>query len=246
MHFHTPLEAFKIDDFGIIGNMLCGFVVETSSYSLMLLTFFISLLIVGGFCWNHYLVQSIFFYLMLISYIINQIRSSHLNYVPSAVLLLVFLLFFNLIGLYPYSYTFTASLIVNLFLTFGIVCGLLLLGLSLFSQRFLLSFIPGNVPVVILPLLFVIEVLSFIMRVFSMSIRLFSNMVAGHSLLHLLEEFGKYCLFISKGKTLLIFLSLLILSLGYIWVLFEIFVALLQAYVFVLLYLLYISEIRVG
>jgi len=89
------LEAFKIDDFAIIVNMLCNFVIKISSHWLILLAFFILLLITKGFCRSYYSIQIIFVYFVLVGYIINQVCFSLLNYMFSAILLLSFNLISN-------------------------------------------------------------------------------------------------------------------------------------------------------
>jgi len=115
--------------------------------------------------------------------------------------------------------------------------------ISIDGKKFLHRFMPKNVPAVAVFLLLPIELISFFMRIFSMSIRLFANMVAGHSLMHLLDQLFSYILSLVVGNVLLLLIGFITFLLTYIWFAFEIFVAVLQAYVFTLLYLLYLQEI---
>lgn len=97
-------------------------------------------------------------------------------------------------------------------------------------------FVPSNVPLILLPFLVVIEVISHIAKIFSLAIRLFANMMSGHVLLHILTGFF---LEISKKNYLfIIFPTLLIMSI----VLLEYGITFLQAYVFVTLMAIYFEE----
>jgi len=157
-----------------------------------------------------------------------------------------FILIANLLGLIPGSYCITAQFIITFFLSALVFFACVFLSAYWGGKDFLLHFIPGNVPGFLKPFLAIIEVISFISRLFSLAIRLFANLVAGHSLLHILAEsnikIGK-----SLGVTdiLLLFLLLFPLVLTIAIYGLETGIAFLQAYVFVVLSLIYLREVEV-
>ena len=104
--------------------------------------------------------------------------------------LFLFLLISNLIGMIPFSYTVTSSLVLTFFLSFSFFLGINLLGFYHNKISFFKTFLPGGTPVFIAPLLILIEVVSYFSRVFSLAIRLFANMMSGHALLKILIGFS--------------------------------------------------------
>jgi F-type H+-transporting ATPase subunit a len=94
-------------------------------------------------------------------------------------------------------------------------------------------FLPSGVPLFMAPIIFIIELISFLIRPLTLSVRLFANMVAGHVLLKVIAGF-----IISLGVifgTLPFLFSIVMTG-------FELFVAILQAYIFSVLVCAYISE----
>jgi F-type H+-transporting ATPase subunit a len=88
-----------------------------------------------------------------------------------------------------YSFTITSALIVTFFLSSNFFIGANIYGFLLNSSNYFNLFIPKGVPKVILPILFLIEVVSNISRVVSLAVRLFANMMSGHALLKILLSF---------------------------------------------------------
>lgn len=93
---------------------------------------------------------------------------------------------------------------------------------------------------VIVPFLIMIELLSYVARYFSLGLRLFANMMAGHSLMVILSKF--FLGFFDKFVNILDFVLILLLLVMLGIVLLEVGVSFLQAYVFVLLISIYMSE----
>lgn len=104
--------------------------------------------------------------------------------------LFLFLLFSNLVGMIPFSYTITSSLILTFFLSSGFFIGLNLIGFFHNKSSIFKTFLPGGSPILIAPLLILIEIISYFSRIFSLSIRLFANMMSGHALLKILIGFS--------------------------------------------------------
>jgi F-type H+-transporting ATPase subunit a len=147
--------------------------------------------------------------------------------------LFLFILFMNLVGMLPYSFTPTSHIIVTIGMAALVFVGVTLIGIIKKGPiGFLKGFIPPGLPVWMGPLLLVIEMVSYLVRPFSLSIRLAANMFAGHTLMKVIAGFvlplGVFGL---APALFLVGLTAL-----------EIFVAILQAYVFALLSSLYLGE----
>jgi F-type H+-transporting ATPase subunit a len=103
-------------------------------------------------------------------------------------------------------------------------------------MQFFRIFLPRGIPQWLVPLLVVIEILSFLIRPMSLAIRLFANMLAGHILLFIIATAS---LVLAKSVFLLGFLPF---SFILIFLVLEIGIAFLQAYVFTVLSSIYINE----
>jgi len=180
---------------------------------------------------------------MSYEFVAHTVRSTTGNegmkFFPFVFTLFMFVLFANVIGLIPYSFTVTSQLIVTAalsLLVFFIVVGY---GFWHNGLHFLNLFVPKGVPKLILPAIVVIEVLSFVSRPVSHSVRLFANMLAGHITLQVLAGFiimlagaGVLGIF---GATLPFIMVVLLSAL-------EVLVAFLQAYVFAILTCIYLND----
>lgn len=153
-------------------------------------------------------------------------------YLPFVFSLFTFILLGNLLGLVPYSFTFTSHIIVTFALAAVVFIGVTIIGIAKHGFRFLSLFVPHGVPPVLLLLLVPIEVLSYFIRPFTLSIRLFANMMAGHTMLVIFAGF----------VTALGLAGVLPLAVDVALVLLEVLVAVLQAYVFAILTCLYLAD----
>lgn len=168
------------------------------------------------------------------------------KYLPYVFSLFMFILFANLLGLMPlgvigvHPFTFTSHFTVTgvlALLSFSIV---LIVGFAKHGLKFFTLFVPEGTPVLMIPIIFPIELISFLVRPFSLALRLFVAMMAGHLLLKVLSSFV-----IDGGNAGLLWggvvaLPAFILMVGISAL--EILVAGIQAYVFALLTSLYISD----
>jgi F-type H+-transporting ATPase subunit a len=146
--------------------------------------------------------------------------------------LFLFILFSNLLGLIPYSFTVTSHIIVTFALAAVVFIGVTIVGIVRHGFHFLRLFVPEGVPVVLLFLLVPIELLSYFIRPFTLSIRLFANMLAGHTMLAIFGGFAA-----SVGLLAFFPLAINIALVGL-----ELLVAALQAYVFAILTCLYLRD----
>jgi F-type H+-transporting ATPase subunit a len=144
----------------------------------------------------------------------------------------MFILFGNLLGLIPFSFTFTGQIIVTFALAVVVCVGATLVGVIKHGFRFLSFFVPHGVPFVLLIILVPIEILSYCIRPFTLAIRLFANMMAGHTMLAIFAGFV-----LSMG-----IFGILPLGVDVLLFFLEVLVAVLQAYVFAILAALYLRD----
>ena len=154
------------------------------------------------------------------------------RYFPLVFTLFMFILFGNLLGMVPYSFTFTSHIIVTFALALMVFIGVTILGFVKHGVRFFSFFVPPGVSVLLWPLMIPIEIISYLSRPISLSVRLFANMLAGHTLL---KVFAGFVTALGVAGVLpLVFVAALT---GL-----ELVIAILQAYVFAILTCLYISD----
>ena len=154
-------------------------------------------------------------------------------YFPFIFSLFIFVLFCNMVGMLPYSFTVTSHIIVTLAFAMFIFIGVTILGFVIHGFKYLKIFVPSGVPAVLLPIIMIIEIISYLSRPVSLSVRLFANMMAGHTML---KVFGGFV--ISLGLVagwLPLTFSVALTGL-------EILVAFLQAYVFAILTCIYLND----
>jgi len=154
------------------------------------------------------------------------------KFFPFIFTLFMFILFGNLLGLLPYSFTFTSHIIVTAVLALFMFIGVTLVGLAKHGLHFFSFFVPSGVPKFMIPIMIPIEVISYLSRPVSLSIRLFANMMAGHTMMKVFAGFV-FALGVAGVAPLLMNVALT----G-----FEVLVAFLQAYVFTVLTCLYLND----
>nr|UAA82773.1 ATP synthase F0 subunit 6 [Seira dowlingi] len=148
--------------------------------------------------------------------------------------LLIFILFNNFLGLFPYIFTSSSHITMSLTLALPLWLSFMLFGWIKQTLYMFAHLVPQSTPTLLMPFMVLIESISNIIRPLTLSVRLMANMVAGHLLMTLL---GNQTATASNIILLsLIFTQILLLTL-------ESAVALIQAYVFAVLTTLYSSEI---
>ena len=180
---------------------------------------------------------------MSYEFVADTVRSTAGNegmrFFPFVFSLFMFVLFANLLGLLPFSYTVTSQIIVTFALAALVM--LIVIGYGLFRHgtHFLGLFAPSGVAKPILPFIVLIEVISFLSRPISLSVRLFANMLAGHITL---KVFGGFIVLLLGSGTA----AALIAPLPFVGIIlltaFELLVAALQAYVFAILTCVYLND----
>nr|AAQ05113.1 ATPase subunit 6 [Spizelloides arborea] len=150
--------------------------------------------------------------------------------------LMIFLLLINLLGLLPYTFTPTTQLSMNLALAFPLWLATLLTGLRNQPSASLAHLLPEGTPTLLIPALILIETTSLLIRPLALGVRLTANLTAGHLLIQLISTATTALFSTMPLISLLTFLVLFLLTI------LEVAVAMIQAYVFVLLLSLYLQE----
>lgn len=165
--------------------------------------------------------------------ILDTMGKDGLKFFPLIATLFLFILFCNLIGLIPGSYTVTSQIVVTAVFACTVYALSLLMGFLLHGGRFLGILVPPGTPGWLLPLMIPIELISQLARPISLAVRLFANMTAGHVILGVL--FG---LAVSGG--------LLIGWLPFAFTIamngLEVGIAFIQAYIFTVLTCVYLGD----
>nr|YP_004733425.1 ATP synthase F0 subunit 6 [Nycticorax nycticorax]AEI26077.1 ATP synthase F0 subunit 6 [Nycticorax nycticorax] len=150
--------------------------------------------------------------------------------------LMMLLLTVNLLGLLPYTFTPTTQLSMNMALAFPPLTRHLLTGLRNQPTMSLGHLLPEGTPTPLIPALIMIETVSLLIRPLALGVRLTANLTAGHLLIQLISTATTALLPIMPTVSILTTVILLLLTI------LEVAVAMIQAYVFVLLLSLYLQE----
>lgn len=145
----------------------------------------------------------------------------------------------NLLGLVPGAFTFTSHLAVTAALALIVFFVVLVMGFIRHGMHFLSLFAPPGVPMLIMPLIIPIEIVSFLSRPLTHALRLFINMMAGHMIL---KVFAGFSVAMVSAGVLGAVGSMIPMLVNSAIVGFEIFIALVQAYVFALLTCIYLKD----
>ena len=170
-------------------------------------------------------------------FVANMIRdnvgTAGMQYFPFIFSLFMFILFCNLIGMIPFTFTVTSHIIVTFAMALVVFVGVTIIGFARHGLGYLKLFVPAGVPMALLPLLVVIEVLSYLIRPISLSVRLFANMTAGHTMLKVFGGFVVMLGILGGWAPLAFVVALTGLEFG---------IAVLQAYVFTILTCIYLND----
>jgi F-type H+-transporting ATPase subunit a len=161
-----------------------------------------------------------------------------MKYFPLVFTIFMFTFVANMIGLIPGVFTVTSQIVVTAALAALVFVTVLVVGFSKHGLKFLRLFVPQGIPVLLLPLIVPIEIISFLSRPVSHSVRLFANMLAGHVTL---KVFGGFIVMMLGAGVYSVFSPLPFLMAVAMTAL-ETLVAFLQAYVFTMLTCMYLND----
>jgi F-type H+-transporting ATPase subunit a len=168
------------------------------------------------------------------------------KYVPYIFSLFMFILFANMLGMLPtalvgvHAFTVTSHLTVTAILAMATFLIVLVVGFGTHGIKFFGLFVPHGTPLVMIPIIFVIELISFLVRPFSLAVRLFVAMTAGHVLLKVLAGFVINAGAAGAATAAFVSVPSFILMIGIS--LLEVLIAFIQAYVFALLASSYLND----
>lgn len=160
------------------------------------------------------------------------------KYFPYIFTVFLFILFANFLGLLPGSFTTTSHIAVTAILGFGVFFFVTILGFVLNGAHFLGLFWMSDAPLILRPIIAVIELISYFVRPVSHSIRLAGNIMAGHAVMKVFAAFAPMILISSIGYLVT---PVSVLAITAIYAL-EVLVAFIQAYVFTILTCVYLKD----
>lgn len=155
------------------------------------------------------------------------------RYLPFVMSFFMLIAMGNLLGMVPYTFTFTSHIIVTFAMAAMVFIVITLIGFKHHGVGYLKIFLPEGAPMFLAPVLIPIELISYLSRPISLSVRLFANIMAGHIVLKIFAGF-----IISLG----IVGGIIPLGMTVLLTFFEVFVALVQAYIFSILTCVYLND----
>jgi len=237
---HTPLSQFEIKKiFDLhIGGLDISFT-NSSLYMVLVTIFAITFMMIAtskkSLIPNRLQTIAELFYNFIIDMVRSSIGNEGNKFFPLIFSLFIFILLCNVIGMTPYSFTVTSHLIVTFALSMIAFFTITIFSISRNGFKgFFHMFLPSGVPLIMAPMIFLIEFFSYLIRPITLSVRLFANIVAGHVLLKVVAGFI-ISLGLSFGFAPMLFA---VLMTG-----FELFVAALQSYIFAVLVCSYLGDV---
>ena len=242
--WYSPLEQFKIVVVQPLSFLGLDLSITNSTVYLLLATLFVYVIFKRGTQLGRLIPDGMqrlaeLMYIFINNLVKQQAGIRGLEYFPLLLTLFYMILFLNLIGLTPFGFTCTSQICYTFTLGFSFFIGIVIIGVMVHKAKFLSLFVP-DITGPILPVIVAIEVFSYLIRPVSLSVRLFANMLAGHSLLHILSSFGMSMLKVDVLVALLMagpIIAICVLELG---------IAFIQAYVFIVLVCIYMKESYYG
>ncbi len=245
----NPLEQFEIVEVARISLLGFNLIISNMALFAFVVLTLLTLAIVaispgygklgrtGG---SDYRLSADSLYGFIIKMVQSQLGESGGKMIPFILTLFLVLLVCNTSGLVPYSFTVTAQFVISLASSSALMIAITAIGVQNHGFLFMSLFVPSGTPLPLVPLLVVIETVSYVARAISLGVRLSANLIAGHILLKIIATFT-LAIFMS-GSALSVILAPVPLIFLILLVSLELGVALLQAYVFVLLTINYMSD----
>ncbi|WP_341748550.1 F0F1 ATP synthase subunit A [Candidatus Tisiphia endosymbiont of Sialis lutaria] len=235
---HSPLDQFAIKK--IVEINLFGFDISFTNSSLymvlagvIVLSYFYLALKAEKIIPSRLQLSAEIIYDIITVTLSQNVGEKGRKFIPLIFTFFMFILLCNLLGILPYGFTVTSHIAVTFALAIMIFFMVTIIGFINHGLHFLSIFLPKGTPIWLAPLMIVIELFAYLARPISLSLRLAANMMAGHVLLKVMAGFI---------VSLMIFLKFLPIPLIIILIGFEIFVAILQAYIFTILACVYLND----
>ena len=191
---HSPLEQFAIKP--LIYLKVGGYDISFTNSALMMFIALglVTLVMVYGMRQKALVpgrLQSMaeISYELIANLLRDNVGKAGMPYFPFVFSVFMFILAANLLGMLPYSFTFTSHIIVTFAMAATIFVGVTIIGFAKHGLHFFSLFLPSGTPIFLAPLIILIEIISYFVRPVSLSVRLFGNMVAGHTMLKVFAGF---------------------------------------------------------
>lgn len=235
---HNPLEQFTIKKLIVI--KLFGLDISftnSSAYmvaaAVLALSYFYLALKKQEIIPSRLQISAEMVYIMITDMLEQNVGEKGRRFIPLIFTLFIFILLCNLLGMFPYSFTVTSHILITFALATIIFLLITIVGFITHGLHFLSLFLPKNIPLWLAPLMIILELFAYLAKPISLSLRLAANMMAGHILLKVISGFA---------VSLIIFLKFLPIPLIIALIGFEIFIAILQAYIFTILSCVYLND----
>ena len=244
---YSPLEQFEVAPLLLVTGPIVGDMVFALT-NFVVWTVAVVAIVLGMHTYanneyrlvpSHWSVAIETVYATVSSIVRGQIGERLEMYLPFIYTLFWFLLVVNLTGNVPYGHTITASGVAAMGLSLTIFLAVTIIGFTRHWLHFFAFFVPTGTPLGLVPVLVLIEVISYLARALSLGLRICANMLAGHMLLSILASFlftlftYSYVVAIATLVPFAIFVALMVLELA---------IAVIQAYVFVVLTSSYVKD----
>ncbi len=171
--------------------------------------------------------------------VVAQVGEEGRRFFPFVFTLFMFVLFGNMLGLFPYAFTYTSHISLTFTLALIVFVLITVVAIVLHGKKFFGYFFPEGAPLWLAPIIIPVEIVSYLSRPVSLSIRLFANMVAGHVML---KVFATFVVMLGGLGVVGPFVAVMPLTINVALVGFEVLVAFLQAYVFAILTCIYLHD----
>lgn len=233
----SPMEQFKIEP--IIPIQVGGYDISFTNSSLFMVLAVVLATLLMAFCLRRRTIipsisQSVpeSLYDFVAGLLRENVGVEGLKYFPFIFTIFMFVAFGNVLGLFPYAFTFTSHLAAVG--TLSVISLLFNIGIGIKKKRlgYLRTFLPRGIPMVLAPLIIPIEMISYLSKPFSLTVRLVANMTVGHIMLKIIAGF-----IMAAGV-----LGVIPFVFDAGIVVFEIFIGLLQAFIYTVLSCIYLSE----
>lgn len=233
-----PMEQFEIKK--LFPLEVGGYDISFTNSSLCMVLSALSVIVIFSFCLRkralipntaQTIPESIYEFVR--SMVVDNVGKEGMKYFSFIFTLFLYIAAGNLLGLFPYSFTFTSHVAaVGTLATMGLLLNIFV-GIKTKKWKYLETFLPKGVPLLMAPLIVPIEMISLISKPFSLTVRLVANMTVGHIILKSIAGFI-VAMGLIGGELPFAFAGMIIV--------FEIFVGILQAYIYTILSCIYLSD----
>ncbi len=237
-----PMHQFEVVPFFGGGEVTSFLTITNSSVWMWIAIFAVAALLIGGMRGRALVptrLQSVaeLLYSFIRSMVMDILHEDGKKFFPYIFTLFIFILFTNLLGMIPGSFTVTSHIAVTGLMAMAVFLTVIILGFVKNGTGFLKLFWIDSAPMALRPPLAIIELISFFVRPLSHSIRLAGNMMAGHAVLKVFAGLMSMLIYNGLGLLAVLPLGLMVAITGL-----ELLVACVQAYIFAILTCIYLND----